>query len=234
MCGRANSYSHEVCFWVAAILLIRADTADVLCATCWRFVCLIVALQVRGRVVYFGPTGPACISQIRSITTTLSLQPAKQQSPSTCPLQLQHGKDASSYTPDADIELASDQSAKGAARGVHNVAVDDLVASMNPAEWLMDVFTQADRQGRGGDLANAYDESELKQVRVARGRAADPTTVCAHLIFVAYVQTAVQPESVDGQAALPCMRCACPATTCKLLPVHLQTGKPEAGCPVGL
>jgi hypothetical protein len=69
---------------------------------------------------------------------------------------------------DADIELASDRTAKGAVCWAHKVAVEESVASMNPAEWLMDVFTQADRQGKGGDLADAYDASELKQVRIAR------------------------------------------------------------------
>jgi hypothetical protein len=34
----------------------------------------------------------------------------------------------------------------------------------NAAEWLVDVFTQADREGHGGAFADAYEASKLKQV----------------------------------------------------------------------
>eukprot|EP00882_Tetradesmus_deserticola_P013904 GHRQ01014769.1.p1 GENE.GHRQ01014769.1~~GHRQ01014769.1.p1 ORF type:complete len:358 (+),score=157.31 GHRQ01014769.1:271-1344(+) len=33
----------------------------------------------------------------------------------------------------------------------------------NAAEWIVDVFTQADREGRGGTFADAYEASPLKQ-----------------------------------------------------------------------
>ncbi|WIA12825.1 hypothetical protein OEZ85_006453 [Tetradesmus obliquus] len=35
--------------------------------------------------------------------------------------------------------------------------------SHNAAEWMVDVFTQADREGRGGAFADAYEASTLKQ-----------------------------------------------------------------------
>jgi hypothetical protein len=38
----------------------------------------------------------------------------------------------------------------------------------NAAEWMVDVFTQADREGRGGAFADAYEASALKQVRHVR------------------------------------------------------------------
>lgn len=42
--------------------------------------------------------------------------------------------------------------------------VDGSVVSLNPAEWLVDVFTQADREGRANGCADAYAASQLKQV----------------------------------------------------------------------
>jgi len=115
-------------------------------------------MQVRGRVVYFGPTGSACITHIKSISTTLHFQPSKQQRSGTS--LLQHGKD----TNDLDIEVASDRHAKGLVGAQHRM--DESMASMNPAEWVMDVFTQADRQGKGDDFADAYNASELNLVRL--------------------------------------------------------------------
>lgn len=41
--------------------------------------------------------------------------------------------------------------------------------SHNAAEWMVDVFTQADREGRGGAFADAYEASKLKQVRLRSG-----------------------------------------------------------------
>lgn len=32
------------------------------------------------------------------------------------------------------------------------------------AEWLVDLFTEADRMGKGGEFADAYDVSQLKKV----------------------------------------------------------------------
>lgn len=101
---------------------------------------LSVASQVRGRVVYFGPTGNGCIDYLRSINTS----------------QL-YSKDVSGTgnTAPAVPLLNAVQSQQLA---------DGSVVSLNPAEWLVDLFTQADRDGRGADFADVYDASQLKQV----------------------------------------------------------------------
>ena len=38
----------------------------------------------------------------------------------------------------------------------------------NDAEWLVDLFTEADREGRGGDFADAYDASQRKKENEAK------------------------------------------------------------------
>jgi hypothetical protein len=91
--------------------------------------------------VYFGPTGNSCIDYLTAISNT----------------QL-HSKDTSSTgkTAPAVPLLSAVQSQQLA---------DGSVVSLNPAEWLVDLFTQADRDGRGTDFADVYDASQLKQVR---------------------------------------------------------------------
>jgi hypothetical protein len=49
---------------------------------------------------------------------------------------------------------------------LQHLAAESGASSINLAEWLVDVFTLADREGRGGALADAYDASHLKQVLV--------------------------------------------------------------------
>lgn len=99
---------------------------------------LVASLQVRGRVVYFGCTGNGCINYLKGINT------AQQDS-----------KDSSKTAPAVPL-LTAVQSQQ---------LSDGSIVGLNPAEWLVDLFTQADRDGRGGDFADAYDASELKQVR---------------------------------------------------------------------
>lgn len=85
-------------------------------------------LLIRGRVVYFGPTGPTATNYVSSLPRLDS------------PGQVLLG------------QLSVKQ-------------VDDSAAVMsNPAEWMMDLFTRADREKRGAEFADAYDASELKKV----------------------------------------------------------------------
>jgi len=106
------------------------------------FLCLIN--QVRGRVVYFGPTGNACIDYLKGISNTQ--QPTKDPSS-----PLSHTGSTAPAVPLLN-PIQKQQLADGS------------VVGLNPAEWLVDLFTQADREGRGGDFADVYDASSLKQV----------------------------------------------------------------------
>jgi hypothetical protein len=116
------------------------------------------SLQVRGRVVYFGlATGNSCINYLKGITTTSNSHSQSHPHPHQQP-QRQPPKDPSSngsMTAPAVLLLNQVQSQQLA---------DGSVVGLNPAEWLVDLFTQADRDGRGGDFADAYDASQLKQV----------------------------------------------------------------------
>jgi len=98
-------------------------------------------MLVRGRVVYFGPTGNGCIDYLKRVSSTYQPQ----------------GKDASGKTAPAGPLLNVVQSQQLA---------DGSIVGLNPAEWLVDLFTQADREGRGGDFADAYDASQLKQANL--------------------------------------------------------------------
>ena len=92
--------------------------------------------------MYFGPTGNGCIEYLRGIDSS----------------QHAHSKDAGGVggkTAPAVPLLNAVQLKQ---------LVDGSVVGLNPAEWLVDLFTQADREGRGGDFADAYDASQLKQV----------------------------------------------------------------------
>jgi hypothetical protein len=92
-------------------------------------------------VVYFGPTGSSSINYLKGLAAA------------------QQGKDVSSISGKTApaVPLLTAVQAGQLAEG--------SVVGMNPAEWLVDLFTQADREGRGGDFADAYDASPLKQVR---------------------------------------------------------------------
>lgn len=87
-------------------------------------------LLIRGRVVYFGPTGPTATSYVKSLPGLESL----------------------------GHKLAISKSAS------NQNLVDADAAERHPAEWMMDCFTRADREKRGGEFADAYDISELKKV----------------------------------------------------------------------
>lgn len=103
-------------------------------------------VQVRGRVVYFGPTGNGCTDYLKGIDSSYHAK----------------GKDASSKTSAPAVPLLNAVQSQQLA--------DGSVVGLNPAEWLVDLFTQADREGRGADFADAYDASQLKQVmRTAAG-----------------------------------------------------------------
>lgn len=125
----------------------------------------MTAQQIRGRVVYFGPTGNACVDYLKSISHT---QQQHQQQPNA---PQQPAKDPS-VTTAAAADPGSPAPWKTAAPALPLLSAtqqqqldDGSVVSLNPAEWLVDLFTQADREGRGGDFADVYDASHLKQVR---------------------------------------------------------------------
>lgn len=103
-------------------------------------------MLVRGRVVYFGPTGNACIDYLKGISNTQ--QPTKDPSS-----PLSHTGSTAPAVPLLN-PIQKQQLADGS------------VVGLNPAEWLVDLFTQADREGRGGDFADVYDASSLKQMNV--------------------------------------------------------------------
>jgi hypothetical protein len=89
--------------------------------------------------VYFGPTGHGCVNYLKGLAAA-------------------QGKDVSSTTGKTApaVPLLTAVQAQQLAEG--------SVVGLNPAEWLVDLFTQADREGRGGDFADAYDASPMKQV----------------------------------------------------------------------
>jgi hypothetical protein len=105
---------------------------------------LIAVCQVRGRVVYFGPTGNSCIEYLRNMHTSHTARSKDFKTSS-------NGGKTAPAVPLLN-QVQSQQLADGS------------VVALNPAEWLVDLFTQADRDGRGGDFADAYDASQLKQV----------------------------------------------------------------------
>jgi hypothetical protein len=93
--------------------------------------------------VYFGPTGNGCVDYLRGIDSSHHTR----------------SKDAGAGGKTAPaVPLLNAVQSKQLA--------DGSVVGLNPAEWLVDLFTQADRDGRGGDFADAYDASQLKQVQM--------------------------------------------------------------------
>eukprot|EP00879_Flechtneria_rotunda_P005742 GHRR01006043.1.p1 GENE.GHRR01006043.1~~GHRR01006043.1.p1 ORF type:complete len:547 (+),score=129.21 GHRR01006043.1:934-2574(+) len=109
-----------------------------------------LTMLIRGKVVYFGQTGPAATDYITN-------------------LHNQHG--------DSLLGPNPQQPEAGAAS-----------AKLNPAEWMVDLFTQADREGRGAAYADAYNASSLKQENVKATDALAqmcpdlPTSVQAELV----------------------------------------------------
>lgn len=104
---------------------------------------------MRGRVVYFGRTGDGLTSYLKDINSSWMQQPV-------------HSKHSSATAAGAGSKSAP-------AVPLLNVVqaqqlADGSVVGLNPAEWVVDLFTQAGRDGRGGDFADAYDASQLKQV----------------------------------------------------------------------
>lgn len=130
--------------------------------------------------MYFGPTGIGCIEYLRVIHTTY-------QAPSKDPSQT-----SSKTAPAVPLlnEVQSEQLADGS------------VVGLNPAEWLVDLFTQADREGRGGDFADAYDTSQLKQVppaTVATGYAVCKITLHSGVVLSNCFQAGPAELAVPGQ-----------------------------------
>lgn len=112
-------------------------------------------MLVRGRVVYFGRTGDGLTSYLKDINSSWSQQ--QQQTHSKDSSTIDTGAAAGSKTAPAVPLLNAVQAQQ---------LSDGSVVSLNPAEWLVDLFTQADRDGRGGDFADAYDASQLKQANL--------------------------------------------------------------------
>ena len=116
--------------------------------------------------MYFGPaTGNACINYLKGITTNSNSShshPHSQQRPQDQPPKgpSSNGSTGSKTAP--AVPLLNDVQSQQLA--------DGSVVALNPAEWLVDLFTQADRDGRGGEFADAYDASQLKQVCCNRRR----------------------------------------------------------------
>lgn len=104
--------------------------------------------QVGGRVVYCGRTGDGLTSYLKDINSSWMQQP--------------HSKDSSAAGAEAGSKTAPTVPLLNAVQAQQ--LADGSVVGLNPAEWLVDLFTQADRDGRGGDFADAYDASQLKQV----------------------------------------------------------------------
>lgn len=111
---------------------------------------------MRGRIVYFGRTGDGLTSYLKDINSSWMQQPHSKDSSTT-------GAGAGSKTAPAVPLLNAVQAQQLA---------DGSVVGLNPAEWLVDLFTQADRDDRGGDFADAYDASQLKQVGLSTPPAA--------------------------------------------------------------
>eukprot|EP00878_Enallax_costatus_P031984 GHUV01035066.1.p1 GENE.GHUV01035066.1~~GHUV01035066.1.p1 ORF type:complete len:213 (+),score=44.45 GHUV01035066.1:731-1369(+) len=87
-------------------------------------------LLIRGRVVYFGPTGPTATNYVKSLP---------------------------------GLETLGHKLAIHKSTSSQNLVEADA-AELHPAEWMMDLFTRADREKRGVEIADAYDCSELKKV----------------------------------------------------------------------
>jgi ABC-type multidrug transport system ATPase subunit len=101
-------------------------------------------MLVRGRMVYFGPTGAPAVAFVQHDCA-----------------KLQHSND-------------------------HPV--------LNEAEWLVDLFTEADRKGRGGEYADVYAGSSLAQAAAAKVAAleAQKDDLPAHVL----AELAVKSETV--------------------------------------
>ena len=91
-------------------------------------------LLIRGRVVYFGSTGPTATNYVKSLPGLETLGHKL----------VMHKSTSSQNLVEADA------------------------ADLHPAEWMMDLFTRADREKRGAEFADAFDCSELKKVHADR------------------------------------------------------------------
>ena len=60
--------------------------------------------------------------------------------------------------------------------------VKEYTAGYNDAEYLVDLVTEADHVGKGGDMAAFYAASELKKVRGAGGGGSMPHDACTCMV----------------------------------------------------